>query len=70
MQTAVEFLLSHMWTTDWVNYTREQKLNVIQQAKAMEKEQILNAFENGEVCTLFKNEDTSEQYYNKTFKSE
>jgi hypothetical protein len=35
-----------------------------------EKEQILNAFENGEVCTLFKNEDTSEQYYNKTFKSE
>jgi hypothetical protein len=35
-----------------------------------EKEQILNAFENGEVCTLFKNEDTSVKYYNETFKSE
>ena len=35
-----------------------------------EKEQILNAFENGEACTLFKNEDTSIKYYNETFKSE
>ena len=47
MQTAVEFLLSHMWTTDWVNYTREQKLNVIQQAKEMENNR---ATEYAEFC--------------------
>lgn len=29
-KTAVEILLSHMWTTDWVNYTREEKLKVIE----------------------------------------
>ena len=37
-QTAVNYLLSHIWTTDWVNYTREQKLAVIEQAKEMEKQ--------------------------------
>jgi len=37
-------------------------------ALEMEKEQIIQAFENGELCTLFKNEDTSIKYYNKTFK--
>ena len=41
--TAVEFLLSHMWTTDWVNYTREEKLKIIEQAKEMEKQQIIDA---------------------------
>jgi len=40
-QTAVNYLLSHIWTTDWVNYTREQKLAIIEQAKEMEKEQII-----------------------------
>jgi hypothetical protein len=68
MQTAVEFLLSHMWTTDWVNYTREQKLNVIQQAKEMEKHQIIESYDKGEFnqgCN-----GTAEEYYNKTFKSE
>ena len=35
-QTAVNYLLSHIWTTDWVNYTREQKLAIIEQAKEME----------------------------------
>jgi hypothetical protein len=38
-QTAVNYLLSHIWTTDWVNYTREQKLAIIEQAKEMEKQQ-------------------------------
>ena len=47
-QTAVNYLLSHIWTTDWVNYTREQKLAVIEQAKEMEKEQIAKAFDDGD----------------------
>ena len=32
-QTAVDYLLSHIWTSDWVNYTRDEKLEVIEQAK-------------------------------------
>jgi hypothetical protein len=72
MRTAVEWLREH--------YLLEMKVNgeihldllnkLFEQAKEIEKEQILNAFENGEVCTLFKNEGASEQYYNETFKSE
>ncbi len=42
-QTAVNYLLSHIWTTDWVNYTREEKLAIIEQAKEKEKQQIINA---------------------------
>jgi hypothetical protein len=38
-QTAVNYLLSHIWTTDWVNYTREQKLAIIEHAKEMQKQQ-------------------------------
>ncbi len=33
---GIDFLLSHIWTSDWVNYTRDEKLEVIEQAKAME----------------------------------
>ena len=62
-QTAVEWLIEQ-----WPILESQLPSWLIEQAKAMEKEQILNAFENGEVCTLFKNEDTSEQYYNETFK--
>ena len=40
-QTAVEFLLSHIWTTDWVNYTKEEKLKVIEQAKEIENQQMI-----------------------------
>lgn len=64
-QTAVEWLIEQ-----WPILESQLPSWLIEQAKAMEKEQILNAFENGEVCTLFKNEGTSEQYYNETFKSE
>ena len=65
MQTAVEFLLSHMWTTDWVNYTKEEKLEVIEQAKQMEKEQIINAYIDGEFAQGY--EDEAIQYYNETY---
>jgi hypothetical protein len=69
-QTAVNYLLSHIWTTDWVNYTREQKLAVIEKAKEMEKQQIINSFWNGDNtdCTSEQNiKDFGEQYYNETY---
>ena len=64
-QTAVEFLLNHMWTTDWVNYTREEKLKVIEQAKQMEMQQIIDAYDKGEFNDGMN--ETAEQYYNKTY---
>jgi vacuolar-type H+-ATPase subunit H len=66
-QTAIQFLLSHLWTTDWVNYTQEEKLQVIEEAKEMEKQQIIDAYiEASENPALIL--DDAEQYYNETFK--
>ncbi len=78
-QTAVNYLLSHIWTTDWVNYTREEKLAIIEQAKEKEKQQIINA--QMDMFIHLNNlpygleylekrqsaEDFSQQYYNETF---
>ncbi len=66
MKTAVEWLVEQV-NSDCLNSVFI-KIELIEQAKEMEKEQIIQAFENGELCTLFKNEDTSIKYYNKTFK--
>ncbi len=65
MKTAVEWLVEQMTQGDFIALPKPEW---IKQAKEMEKEQIIQAFENGEVCTLFKNEDTSVKYYNETFK--
>jgi hypothetical protein len=61
MKTAVEWLVEQI--TDGTIPARE----AIQQAKAMEKEQIKDAWLN----SLTKGDyNSAEQYYNKTFKSE
>ena len=69
-QTAVNYLLSHIWTTDWVNYTREQKLAIIEQAKAMNKEEIIKAhgikFDYSH-SQIDPKKITGEQYYNETY---
>ena len=64
-QTAVEWLAEQlvpkaMLTYDAITY------NAIQQAKAMETEQIQEAFYEGR--NLYNNwDDSSEQYYNETY---
>jgi hypothetical protein len=70
-ELPVEFLLSHMWTTDWVNYTREQKLAVIDKAKEMQKEQhkktwldSTSQFDNAAEMTFKKDFD---DYYSETY---
>jgi hypothetical protein len=63
--TAVDFLLSHMWTTDWVNYSKEEKLEVIEKAKELEKQQIIDTVLS---CASFIGYEEAEQFYNKTFK--
>ena len=63
-QTAVEWLLIQIhkhWNSEGLSFDK-----ILEQAKAMEKEQIVNAYDEGEYdCGC--NGD-SEQYYNKTFK--
>ena len=63
-QTAVEWLLIQIhkhWNSEGLSFEK-----ILEQAKAMEKEQIVNAYDEGEYdCGC--NGD-SEQYYNETFK--
>ena len=64
-QTSVEWLFQQLWETPKDKFTWH---SILEQAKEMEKEQIIDAYDKGEFnqgC----NED-AEQYYNETFKSE
>jgi hypothetical protein len=59
-QTAVEFIQKNLNLFNW-----EQ---VFEQAKQMEKEQIMNAWKDGFQDGWFKEDDiNAEQYYNETF---
>jgi hypothetical protein len=48
-QTAVDFLINIIDQKDWINYTTEERLKVFEQAKEMEKQQIIDA---GNRCAL------------------
>ncbi len=64
-QTAVEWLVEQLIPKAMVTYDTTT-YNVIQQAKAMEKEQIMEAHGNqyyGEIDEFI----TGEQYYNETY---
>ena len=83
-QTAVEWLVNEMRAYDWWYLPESLKEDIIQQAKEMEKEQIIEARNNGfmasgegwngeygiEDINLLTKEIKSEQYYDETFKSE
>ena len=60
-QTAVEFLLDNMHY-----FTSTKWQDIIQQAKEMEKEQIIEAWEDGQNSFSSRN---AKQYYNETFKN-
>jgi hypothetical protein len=64
-QTAVEWLVEelekHHIKTDIKNTV------AFNQAKAMEKEQIIDAWKNAEGYNDLTNENLAEQYYNETF---
>ena len=66
-QTAVEWLVEKLEI-----FATEEEMNIIDQAKAMEKEHIIEAYKAD--CETLGNDDTfhleAEQYFNKTFKSE
>jgi len=67
-QTAVEWLIEQL---DGENHLTQNEIKrVIEQAKEMEKQQIVNAWFGGYLNGEIKSELKSEQYYNETFKSE
>ena len=67
--SAVEWLINEIIAKDWWYLPESMKQDIIEQAKAMEKEQIMSAFEAAEKdCGRdFLHGDL---YYNETFKSE
>ena len=80
-QTAVEWFLNEFQKQVWFEENSELDLwinDLIPKAKAMEKEQIMDAREDGHLSTYAEYGSTPkcyldgghEQYYNETFKSE
>jgi hypothetical protein len=73
-QTAVEYLLEEFSAIiGRVNFTVTQDLfirDAVIKAKEMEKEQIINAFKEGNLYHGWALKHEPEQYYNETFKNE
>ena len=65
--TAVDFIFHTFYNEDNIS---DYVLRVFQQAKEMEKEQIMDAHYFGYTDCRSHNMRTEEQYYNETFKSE
>jgi hypothetical protein len=65
-QTAVDWLIENIY------YLHSTKWNdIIEQAKVMEKEQILQALNDGKAMIISPTSNKSlEQYYNETYKQE
>jgi len=65
-QTAVEWLVEQLETI--IFYTDEAKENTIEQAKQMEKEQIIDSFDEGFKYDI--HNGGGQQYYNETYKQQ
>ena len=66
-QTAVDWLFQQLWETPKDKFTW---YSILEQAKEMEKQQIIEAIIKGHTESLFGRVCDSEKYYNETFKSE
>ena len=71
-QTAVEWLEEQIkdifYVAEASEMTKKFK-SVYDQAKEIEKQQIIDAWKDGLFGSLRKGEDNAEQYYNETFKN-
>jgi len=63
-QTAVEWLLEQLRNEEGIDFIPTSFVN---QAIAMEKEQIIEAWKNAEGYNDLTNENLAEQYYNETY---
>ena len=62
-QTAVEYLIEQLMERDFIKKNYE----IIEQAKAMEKEQIMESWKHGNLPTFLGRVLTAEEYYNETY---
>ena len=72
-QTAVNWLIKNLMLNGLIRLTQDQHSlykELTEKAKAMEKEQIMDANIKGHTESLFGRLCDSEKYYNETFKSE
>jgi hypothetical protein len=69
-QTAVEWLVNELnQKIDFIPMDKWDIIrDIVQQALAMEKEQIIDAWKNAEGYNDLTNENLAEQYYNETYK--
>ena len=71
-QTAVEYLVENLIKLGYLhskNYGQSNNVKkVIEQAKEMEKNQIINTFKDAQVFKVMNDEIRAEQYFNKTYK--
>ena len=65
--TAIEFLVEQIRNNKFV--TASEQIQVIEQAKEMEKQQIMKAVYDSMGTNFDPNMGRAEQYYNKTFKN-
>ena len=72
MKTAVEWLLGYINHLNENGYDFRPKYdeNIVEQAKEMEKEQIMDAINFGDERGKITTYKSAEQYYKETFKSE
>ena len=68
--TAVEWLINQVKSKEWQDKFIWHKEEVFQEAKAMEKKQILNAHNQGYADGYRDNGNSPIDYYNETFKQQ
>ena len=66
-QTAVEFLID--WMSKNQYFIGNDLLKAVEQAKEMEKEQIVKTWYDCKLSIIERNPTDAEQYYNETFKN-
>jgi hypothetical protein len=62
--TAIEWLEEHIKNVNWIDKELSERMDIIQQAKEMEKEQIIDAYQTSHISMM-----TAEQYYNENYKN-
>jgi hypothetical protein len=70
-QTAVEWVIQYLNNVKPNEFCSIETIKeLLQQAKAMEKEQMIDAFEDSRILSITNNCNSGEQYYNETFKQQ
>ena len=66
--TAVEWLISKIERNENPSLTQKEIIEYVNQAKEMEKQQIINTWYDCKLSIIDKNPTDADQYFNETFK--